>query len=190
MSCEMNRPRLQAYLDGILARDDEEGVERHLAGCEACRTEKERLEKVMEAVGGLTPLKAPAGFKKAFMERLTQGQKTEAPEREPPAFPRFRRMIPLSLAASFIIVGLTAYLVYFSQKGDGGRVPAIDHESRSCEEPSGLVSPSPPAEASVSLEASASPDCALLPLPIVFPRQTHSDSIPSCWVMPAELPYY
>jgi len=123
MSCETNRPRLQAYLDGILARDDAEGVERHLAGCEACRTEKERLEKVMSAVGGLTPLKAPAGFKKAFMERLTQGQASEGPQRGQPAFPRLRRMIPLSLAASFIIVGLTAYLVYFSQKGDGERAP-------------------------------------------------------------------
>jgi anti-sigma factor RsiW len=70
---------LTALLDGALppARRDE--VERHLAGCPACRAERDRLAA---AVGALSALPAPPGPSPWFLTRL------EARLADEPARPR------------------------------------------------------------------------------------------------------
>jgi anti-sigma factor RsiW len=48
--CEAARPELNAYVDGELAPEDRAVIERHLAGCAACRAEVELLRLVMHAL--------------------------------------------------------------------------------------------------------------------------------------------
>jgi hypothetical protein len=53
---------LAEYVDGSLGRDDLAEVERHLAGCEACREEVELASRAQAALAGLPEVDAPPGL--------------------------------------------------------------------------------------------------------------------------------
>jgi len=53
---------LSAYLDGETTSEESEAVERHLAGCDACREELESLRATVDALSGLPGESAPDGF--------------------------------------------------------------------------------------------------------------------------------
>jgi predicted anti-sigma-YlaC factor YlaD len=52
---------LSALLDGALTAAEMEEVERHLAGCEQCRAERDDVAQVRAAVRSLTVLDPPPG---------------------------------------------------------------------------------------------------------------------------------
>ena len=62
---------LTAYLDGALPAAERERVGRHLAGCPACRTERDRLAATLAALARTPPPPPPrAGFEQRFYARL------------------------------------------------------------------------------------------------------------------------
>jgi hypothetical protein len=99
---------LSAYMDGVLEESEARRVEEHLASCDACRSELIGLEELRNEVGSLTQVKAPAGFKSALMKRISDRPSKGKVFRLP-------RRSMINLAASFAIVALTVYLVYFAQ---------------------------------------------------------------------------
>lgn len=108
MSCETMKAQLSAYMDGVLDETQARRVEEHLASCDACRSELIGLEELRDEVGSLTQVKAPADFKSALMDRISQS---------PPkgkVFSLHRRSV-INLAASLAIVALTVYLIYIAQ---------------------------------------------------------------------------
>ena len=62
MNCEQMRNLLDEYVDGELSAEGRRAVERHLAGCEACRAELEALKKTAALVGSLPKVNAPEGL--------------------------------------------------------------------------------------------------------------------------------
>jgi anti-sigma factor RsiW len=69
---------LTALLDGALPVDRRAEVEGHLAGCPACRGERDRIAGALSALAALPPPAPPApGFEQRFYARLAR----EAPRR-------------------------------------------------------------------------------------------------------------
>jgi len=67
------REDLTALLDGALPASRRAEVEAHLAGCGACRAERERLAAVLSACAALPPGPPPApGFEQRFYARLAR----------------------------------------------------------------------------------------------------------------------
>jgi anti-sigma factor RsiW len=62
---------LTAYLDGALGPAHRAEVESHLAGCSACRAERDRLAALIGAISKLPPPPDPSpGFARAFWARI------------------------------------------------------------------------------------------------------------------------
>jgi predicted anti-sigma-YlaC factor YlaD len=62
MRCAKVEEHLAAYVDGRLAEAEHEALERHLATCSACREAAGEVSLAREALGALSPLRAPASF--------------------------------------------------------------------------------------------------------------------------------
>ncbi len=72
---------LTAYLDGALEPADRAEVESHLARCDACRAERDRLAAALALLTRLPPPPAPSPtFEQRFYARLAS-EKSEARER-------------------------------------------------------------------------------------------------------------
>lgn len=72
---------LTAYLDGALAPAERAVIESHLAGCEACQAERDRLVAALALLARLPPAPAPSEtFEQRFYARLAT-EKAEARER-------------------------------------------------------------------------------------------------------------
>ncbi len=76
MRCNKARKDLTAFLDGELDEKTRAGIEAHLAGCSACRWEREALEKVRDA---MESVEAPTlGFPvsaEAILDRARAGSR-------------------------------------------------------------------------------------------------------------------
>ena len=59
MQCEDVKPLLSGYIDGELDEKDRDAVEKHLAACDACRTEYEKLRDLVEVTSEMR-FKEPA----------------------------------------------------------------------------------------------------------------------------------
>jgi anti-sigma factor RsiW len=99
MRCEDIRERLSAFLEGELARDENEQVEEHLAVCDACRDDLAGVEQVMSLLHGLEHEDAPP----TFPQRVTAAlDAAPAASRS-----RTRLFVSVALAASLALaVGL------------------------------------------------------------------------------------
>lgn len=107
MRCEEIREELSAALDGELPEEVRRAVEAHLAGCPACRKERDLLGGVDRLYRALPREDAPEGFEDTLGRRLAP----PAPVR----FPRPRRrpvaLWPTLAAAALVVVaGGYAYL--------------------------------------------------------------------------------
>ncbi len=61
---------INTELDGDISRAEKNELDSHLAGCEACTTERENLRTIMLAFGDTKRLRVPAGFNAAVMSAL------------------------------------------------------------------------------------------------------------------------
>lgn len=59
MQCEDVKPLLSGYIDGELDENDRDAVEKHLAACDVCRTEYEKLRDLVEVTSEMR-FKEPA----------------------------------------------------------------------------------------------------------------------------------
>lgn len=101
MKCEECREKLSVYLDG--AAEDAAEIEAHLAGCAACRKEKEILEEMMAALNSLPDEELPEGYHAELMQKL---QAEAAPNVAPfpkKKKPRWRQMSMIAAAALIVV---------------------------------------------------------------------------------------
>lgn len=80
MRCNRARKHLTAFLDGELDRRLQARIEEHLAGCGACQSERETLEKVRHAMEGLEmPAIEPSVSADAILGRLRSERRRSRP---------------------------------------------------------------------------------------------------------------
>lgn len=72
ISCERAWELLNQQLDESLSPQEAEELEEHLAGCPACRKDREELEQIDRALRGLGEIQAPADFTARVMDQVRQ----------------------------------------------------------------------------------------------------------------------
>ncbi|HOX07549.1 MAG TPA: zf-HC2 domain-containing protein [Planctomycetota bacterium] len=127
MNCDEIRERLPALIDGELEASELAEVEKHLAGCTECRTEKTRQEKFTTSVKvSLEGLRPSDRFIKQVIEKLPE---SDAPAREAEAAVT-RRRNTVSLVVALAIIALAVAVIVFrmsrraGRDGQGGKPPA------------------------------------------------------------------
>jgi hypothetical protein len=116
LDCTDIQAMLSALVDGELDADRRHGAERHLAGCEACRTllsEAEGLELLVAAAVGHEdrPATLPPGFEDAVLRRIA-GEPARAPH-------SWRGWLGwVTAAAAILLLGLVWWL-------DGSSAPPV-----------------------------------------------------------------
>lgn len=105
MRCRACHKKLSCYVDGELSGRDRREVEAHLASCEGCRAELERLSLIRGAFASL-PGATPVPF---FYERIATRLRAE----EAPAWEGWKVFGRLAAAAVLLIacLGLSFYWV-------------------------------------------------------------------------------
>ena len=123
MSCEEIRDRLDDYVDGDLAPDTAEMLERHLEGCDGCRKQERELRALLARASSLAGGVAP--------ERdLWPEIRDRIESRSVPAFFGAGSWTPwraaAAMAAAVLIVVTTAVVSYrFGQRSDVPLPPPI-----------------------------------------------------------------
>lgn len=114
MSCRDARRRFGARLDGRLGPAERDALERHLAGCPACRRELARWEAASRALRAAGPTAAPAGLaERAFRAAM-------APRRTPSAW-----FLPAARRAA-LAGGLVAAAVWLGVLAEGAAASPDD----------------------------------------------------------------
>ncbi len=120
MNCTEARDNLSALLDGELDRETAAAVEAHLAGCEACRADRDSLRALVGTLHALPKHAAPEEIEREVVSMLERDQLLAKPEAPAPRRP-WGRILAASAAAAAI---LAAVGIYFF----GGHKPAGNTE--------------------------------------------------------------
>jgi anti-sigma factor RsiW len=75
MKCHQIENKLSAYQDGELSASENELVERHLAGCHACREQHVKLQQTWKALGEIAEIKPTPGFYERVSRKINQAPK-------------------------------------------------------------------------------------------------------------------
>ena len=59
---------MSGFLDGEIGEDDRQELERHLASCQACTAEFEKMKRIVDASAGLSVAPPPEEVWDAFMD--------------------------------------------------------------------------------------------------------------------------
>ncbi|HUW58531.1 MAG TPA: anti-sigma factor [Planctomycetota bacterium] len=105
--CEDIRELLSAGLDGELSAAEAARLEAHLASCEACRRERDALERVWNGLGVLGDVKTPEGMTERVLARVASIRT----HRRPRAFLR-RWVYPLATAAAVLLAFVIGRLLW------------------------------------------------------------------------------
>lgn len=117
--CRRTVAQLASFVDNALSAADRAGVERHLAGCTACRHAAELQQ------GGRTVLRRCAGtLRKSSVPPALQARCSAlayaGSAGQAPASPFWRvRLVPLALAAALIVFSATAILSLATERSNG-----------------------------------------------------------------------
>jgi hypothetical protein len=107
MICGKVKTLLVDYAEGALSPRARRGVERHLSGCEACRSELANIRALRERISSLAPVERDEGFWERFNARLSDRL---ASEQDAPAVLVWRPLMPLATAAAVLLLGLAVVL--------------------------------------------------------------------------------
>jgi anti-sigma factor RsiW len=114
---------LTAYLDGALDPGARAQVEAHLAGCAACRAERDRLAATLALLGRLPPAPAPSpSFEARFEARLAAARAERRERRALLDGLRWRWLAPGLAAAA-----MAATAVVVARDGRAREVALADH---------------------------------------------------------------
>lgn len=116
---DRHRDDLAAYLLGALEPGEAAELERHLAGCEECRTELEWLRPAVQLLPeSVERVEPPPRLRQSLMEQV-RSEAESAPSARPgrPWLPRGWSLRPLAglAALALIVAGVAAYAI-----GNGG----------------------------------------------------------------------
>lgn len=70
MKCAAIRELIQEELDGTLSSEGTRALAEHLAGCEACRLEREMMRAIDSALVSESPARAPAWFESSILREI------------------------------------------------------------------------------------------------------------------------
>jgi len=111
MDCKTVRERLSELVDGVLPVADAAAAHEHLAGCEDCRTERNALAAVWEALDTWSPLEPSDDFARGVMRRVATERATRVVPLTPVWAEWWRRPTVVSrMVAAFAVVILSAVL--------------------------------------------------------------------------------
>lgn len=109
MTCHEARELFSDRLDGQLSADAAARLDAHLAGCDDCRLEWARFERVVSLAQGMEPSHAPAGFVDHVLEAARPVPWPVRLVRQ--AFTPLRIKLPLEAAALLLVGGLAVMMV-------------------------------------------------------------------------------
>jgi len=113
MDCSAIQELLSEYIDGALDVKAKEAVEKHIAVCENCNQELASLSAVVEELGSLDQVKAPADFLEKIHERMEPHFSIDRLIRK--LFVPFHIKIPLELAAAATVMILVVLVLNIQQ---------------------------------------------------------------------------
>jgi hypothetical protein len=134
MNCKKLQKLLSAYMDGELAKFEQDEVFAHLAGCPACQERLDHYKRIEIAYRTLDKPEVPADFLQQVKARIASG--TEKPDREPvlgralwdalfrPAYAK----VPLGLAVVAAVIVMAVMLlrpISGPAPVDGGGIIAV-----------------------------------------------------------------
>jgi anti-sigma factor RsiW len=113
-ACRSVEEHLSGYIDGVLDEKTRAGVEEHLRNCDKCRKTLDGLKALVQEIGSLGSVPAPADFLESVHERIEKRH----------GFARFlhrvffpiRIKIPIQMAAA-ATAGLLVFAVYHNMLG-------------------------------------------------------------------------
>ncbi|WCK54805.1 zf-HC2 domain-containing protein [Aneurinibacillus sp. Ricciae_BoGa-3] len=112
MTCKEAVCLIHLYLDGGMAKNEEERLGRHLAHCEACSQHIHELKKTAAFVRGLSQAKAPEGFTEKVIARLPR-QRTKL------SWQRQLKNHPFLVAATLFVVLMAGSMMSAWTHGQG-----------------------------------------------------------------------
>jgi len=113
MECARIKDLLSEYIDGALGAQARATVEKHIAACKGCKEKLASMSALVEKLGSLEPVKAPADFLEEIHERLKPRFSFDRIIRK--LFTPFRIKIPLKLAAAATMAILVFYVFSIQQ---------------------------------------------------------------------------
>lgn len=108
MTCPEAREILSARLDGAASADEEVRLEAHLATCEDCRRERDRLARTVGLLRAVEPARAPVGFVDRVLAAARPAPWYRRLTRR--LFVPWPRKVPLEAAAVLLVAGTAVYL--------------------------------------------------------------------------------
>jgi hypothetical protein len=156
MTCHEARELFSARFDDRLASDDAARLATHLAGCDDCRLEWARFERVVSLVQAVEPSRAPAGFVDRVLEAARPVPWPLRLLRQ--VFTPMQVKLPLEAAALLLVGGLA--VMTFQRSPEMQRVARQDSESPAAPTAPAQGSDTPAAPQATSPQVASPPPSA------------------------------
>jgi len=186
MTCHEARELFSDRLDDQLSADAAARLDAHLAGCDDCRLEWARFERVVSLAQGMEPSRAPAGFVDRVLEAARPVPWPVRLVRQ--AFTPLRIKLPLEAAALLLVGGLAVMMFQRSPEMQRmARQETSEQLAAPRSEPAPVAPPAPTPEPSTpqSPIAQAPPPPAAAPPPPATPQTPATPQRPAAPQAPA-----
>ena len=134
MECVRVKELLSEYIDGSLDAQVGAAVKDHVSICNGCKEELASLSAMVEELGSLEPVKAPADFLEKIHERMEPRFRLYRIIRK--LFVPFHIKIPLELAAAATMAILVIAVLNIQQTEKIAQIPKVATYQKAAEEPS------------------------------------------------------
>lgn len=134
MECGRVKELLSEYIDGSLDAQVGAAVKDHVSICNGCKEELASLSAMVEELGSLEPVKAPADFLEKIHERMEHRFRLYWIIRK--LFVPFHIKIPLELAAAATMAILVIAVLNIQQTEKIAQIPKVATYQKAAEEPS------------------------------------------------------
>jgi hypothetical protein len=134
MECARVKELLSEYIDGSLDAQVGAAVRDHVSICNDCKEELASLSAMVEELGSLEPVKAPADFLEKIHERMEPRLRLYRIIRK--LFVPFHIKIPLELAAAATMAILVIAVLNIQQTEKIAQIPKVATYQKAAEEPS------------------------------------------------------
>jgi hypothetical protein len=133
MECTRVKELLSEYIDGSLDEQVSAEVKDHVSTCNGCKEELASLRAMVEELGTLEPVKAPADFLEQIHERMELRLRLSRIIKK--LFVPFHIKIPLELAAAATMVILVFAVLNIQQTEKIAQIPKVATYQKAAEEP-------------------------------------------------------
>jgi hypothetical protein len=109
MECQEIRKNLSAYLEGMVAPEDQELIDQHLASCRACSTALYELNRTGEVLKNLKEVEPPPWMKQKIMARVREEAEPKKGSIQKLFYPLHIK-VPLEAFATVLIAVVAVYV--------------------------------------------------------------------------------